>query len=372
MSLRTLSPDAALLPGSAEHPAGCPACGGAFLLLDVHRGAPCPLCGTQGLRPEPALAVAAPEALVPFRVAREDLPRALGAFVRGAWFPVADLDLGRLVERAVPVWLPAWWVDATGTGPFELEVAFRYLVRSNVDRFVGGKWVSEPVEEERLRWEPRVGTLERRVDNVEVDARSDLDWFREHLGAWERDAPAPADPASVDRATVVLPDLPVEEAAAAALAAVYARLGADVRVAAGGVDARSFHLAHEPADLHWTWLLLPAWSTWYADDAGVRHVVWVHGQTGRAAGPRMSASWKWLGCAGVLGGTAVALAVVGVLLAVLFVWFPPVALVGLVLLVVALVVGLFAVWPLVEAWGHGRRQLALARPLTSRGSGARN
>lgn len=362
MTARTLSPDAALVPGSREHPAGCGACGGAVLVVDARRGGPCPLCGAAGLRPQPALATVLPEALVPFAVERADLERHLRAHLRGAWFRVADLEVPRLVERATPVWLPAWWVDATGRGSFETEVAFRYAVRSSVDRYTGGAWKSETVEEERLRWEPRVGTIDRRVDNAEVDGRRDAAWFREHLGPYDRADAVPASPERVDRAAVVLPDRATDEAEPEALGIVRARLAEEVRRAADGVAIRSFALDVAPADLHWSWLLLPAWSTWYDDDRGGRHVLWVHGRTGRVAGPRLVSEAKWVGCAVAILGAAVVAGVVAAVATVLFFWFPPILIGGLVAMGLAFLLGLCALWPLTEAWGRNRREGASARP----------
>ncbi|MEQ1570444.1 MAG: hypothetical protein ABMA64_32725, partial [Myxococcota bacterium] len=68
----------------------------------------------------------------------------------------------------------------------------------------------------------------------------------------------------------------------------------------------------------WTLLLVPGFSTWYADDGGERHVLEVHGETGRIGGKWLAseaagrrAAMAWFGVGGAIAAVGAALGVVG-------------------------------------------------------------
>jgi hypothetical protein len=162
---------------------------------------------------------------------------------------------------------------------------------------------------------------------------------------------------------VRLPDRRPEEAWPAAQAKLRQRVGDDCRRASEAQHLRELYVQLRSEQAAWTWMLLPAWSTWYADDEGRVHVLWVDGTTGRAGGPRMSSPVRGrrvalgLGIAAlVLGAGALAVGLVGVVL-----W--PLLAVAALLVLVALGLAVGALVPLLQParWNAGQAGATPAR-----------
>lgn len=333
---------------------GCADCRRAWVRATGPR---CPLCGG-ALEPQPARTWPA-ELAVSFGISDDRVADALRRFVAGVWFPTRELDAGVLAPRAVAVWWPVWLVDARCEGRFEAEVGFDYAVRSSEEVLEAGRWTSREVMRSRTRWEPRIGTVSRRYDNVPAHAVSHQDELERRLGGFAVDRAGPID---APDGWVLLPDRTPDEAWPQAADQLVHRVADDVRDAVEAAHVRGVTVDADWTDRRFTWLLLPLWVTWYQDEEGTRRAVWIHGETGRAWGPRMASRKRALGWS-----VGVATVATGVLLLAGFL-----AALGLALLfllpvaaVLALVaVGLYvaALWPPLYVWRHNAREESAAAP----------
>lgn len=341
---------------------GCDRCRAVHLAPPGSEGAVCPGCGAGAVSvAEPRRAVE-PEVVVPFATTEEEVRRQLQAFVAPVWFPTRELDAAVLASRLRRVWWPRWLVDADAAGAWEAEVGFDYPVESSQEVLEGGSWTTRRVTETRQRWEPRGGRVVRRYDNVPVAALRGWDTLEARLGAMPLSPASPGSAAALGEGWVRLPDLGEAEQWPAAVEGLRARVGEDCRAAAGAQHLRDLRLDLRADAPHWTWLLTPGFATWYADDDGVRHLLLVHGGTGRVAGPRMAspARGRTVGLGLIAAATALgaAGACAGLLGVVLWILLP----VAAVVLLLALVVGCVAFWPFVGPAGWNRAQRAEAWP----------
>lgn len=336
-------------------PLGCAACQRTF--LGPNAGALCPLCGGGTLAPQSArVHVAPPELVVPFGLGRQSLRAALERHLDGQRWPTRDMTLDLLDSRVEQVWWPIWLFDAACTGSFDAEVGFDMTVRSTEESFEDGSWSTRQVERQRVRWEPRLGTVNRSYHNAPVVALGEHAAMVDRLGDFPLGAARP--PSSAPSSWILLPDRGPTEVWPEAVDALVHAVADEVAAAVDAPHVRGATVVADWSGVNATWALLPVYVTWYVDDKGKRRVWWVHGGTGRVWGPRLRATrTAWL--------VALPIVLIG-LLTLGFAAF--VALIGVVmwiLLPVALLIGLVAVaimalglWPVFWVRRHNHRELA--------------
>jgi hypothetical protein len=147
-------------------------------------------------------------------------------------------------------------------------------------------WQSNAVTETRIRWEPRVGRLSRAYQNIPAPALEGFGLWRERLGDYALHGAQPYRADLLGDALVRLPNRSARDAWYDAARGFRDAAADECRQAAGADHIREFGWSPQFTDLHWTQLLLPVYTSYYLDDAGAVRRVLLHGQTGRASGPR--------------------------------------------------------------------------------------
>lgn len=338
-------------------PAGCSNCRQAFLVPAGRLGESCPVCARAALEPQPAvLQPRPPERILPFTQERAAVRSHLDAFIQPVWFKPPDLNVDRLMERLTVVYWPMWLVDATLDGSWQAEVGFDYQVKSSQESFRSGSWVSQEVVETRVRWEPRVGQIRRRFENIVTPALMDHNAHLEKTGPYQLDVSQPFESEDIEGAVLHLPDMQPENAWPIARDQFVSAAARDCQTAAAVKHLHEFSLQVEYSDQNWTQLLLPLYTTRYVDDEGQQHPIWINGQTGKVYGVRMASQkqgQKW----GLISlGAALLVFIFSLLLTGLGAVLPPAAaLGGLFVLVSAgllLTAAVLALWP----WQWNRSQ----------------
>ncbi len=316
----------------------------------------CPFCLQGPVTPQPAyLPEEPPEQVLPYAVSEQKLAGILDQWTRGIWFRPTELKAKVLMQRIRRYLIPLWLVDGQVTGAWRADAGFDYQAVSYQDRYSDGAgWSSQKVREARVRWEPRVGRLNRAYENVAAPALDDHRALMARLGNFDLDQRTGYTPDAVTGAAVRIPSLEPEAAWPGAQAAFVRAAGEECRQAAGADHVREFTLEAGYDDLNWTLLLLPAYVTWYREGERTWPVL-VNGQSGRVSGVRRASVRKANTTSLILGAVGILLFLVGGLLALLGAVFPPMAIVGGVILVVGLLLALAAPVPAIGVWVFNRR-----------------
>jgi len=240
----------------------------------------------------------APELLLPFQLDQRGLGKAIGVFSAGIPFPPAGLNQAAMLSRMMKVYLPVWLVDAQVSARWETEAGFDYQVISHQDHFDQDAkgWQSQEIKEDRVRWENRVGLLNRVYQNITAPAIDDHQRIDAQLGPFRQDSALPYEPNQTAGAYIRLPDNPPKEAWPEATASFEKTAAAECARACGAGHTRQFRWKAEYSNLNWTMMLLPVFSTCYVDDQGHAQAVLINGQTGRITGTRRSSmkrAGKW-------------------------------------------------------------------------------
>jgi protein-S-isoprenylcysteine O-methyltransferase Ste14 len=99
------------------------------------------------------------------------------------------------------------------------------------------------------------------------------------------------------------------------------------------------------------------YATYYQDDDGKKHAVYINGLTGQMSGIRMASQKKGWRLAGIMAAVAVLLLVLGLLAFAAAALFIPASVIGTIFVVLALILGAAAVFPAAWPWIWNNGQL---------------
>ncbi len=298
-----------------------------------------------------------PELVVPFEVAADLLQRRLLGFAEGIRFAPADLNAPNLTARLQRVFLPMWLVDTDVQANWEAEMGFDYEVVSHQARYGDHQgWDTREVKENRIRWEPRLGTLQRSYQNVRAPALEEHTQLGSALGAFDVDKAAADRPGSLADAVIRLPDRAQEDAWPAAALSVQAAASEECRQAAAASHIRGFRWSPEYRQGNWTQLLLPVYTTYYLDDEQVPQPILIHGQTGRLHGRRRASMARARRTAGLLLAIAVVIFLLSLITGGFSVLLPALVLPAGIGAFLGILLGLSAGIPILMVWQFNRSQ----------------
>jgi hypothetical protein len=338
--------------------AACPACKRQFLVQADGPGITCPRCVNNKLEPaHELLRPEGPELLVPFRFTSNNLRPTLEKFIKQVWLRPDDMETERMLERVVPLFWPIWLVDSDIRGNWQAENGYDYQVKSSKESYGSGGWRTSEVLETRIRWEPRCGQIQRHYDNVKVPALSDHQRLHGLVGAYQYEQAQPYQPDLLSGTLLWSPDVQPESAWAQAQARLDEAAARECLQAVGAEHVRGFNLQANYESRHWTQMLLPLYVTWYSDDQGQPHPIYLNGQSAVPGGMRFASQrngWRLAGK--LLAGAGVCL-LITLLFALLGMLFPPSLVLSAILGIVALILAGAAIVPAAWPWWWNKGQV---------------
>ena len=344
-------PEASQLWGASLQPAGCPVCATAFLIAGDPAQQRCPACWRANLQAQPArLRPEAPELVIPFPKTAQDYRIQAQKFVQPVWLRPDDLQAENLIHRAVAIYLPHWLVDGNVCGDWQAQVGYDYQVQSSQERYTGSNWQVQKVVETRIRWEPRLGQIERRYENLAAPASSLAGEIRKRIGAPNPKEGHPYQPELLKSALVRIPDLPPESAWPIARTRFDQSAAESCQHAAAGQHIEQFKIDAEYRDLNWTQLLQPYYASAYQDDDGRLQMILINPFSGELSGPRLASTRK----AWMLGGVSILIAVILLVIGLIAI---PLSVLGILAIIFGLGAAVLALAPVLWAWNWNRQQV---------------
>ncbi len=283
--------------GSDYSLAGCEACDTTYLVPYQKVPMACPHCGVGELllfeetADHPAY-THPPEQIVPFSVQPDKVTQALKSFTSSIWIKPDDLKPQKLNGRLQQIFLPLWLVDADVQAKWQAEVGFNYDVVSHREKFSNNQWQTQRIQETKIRWEPRVGTLTRHYDNKIAPAMEEHNEFANKLGRYRLEDAQPYRENEANNAIVRLPNRSPDDAWSTAQIALRTAAMAECQQATAADHIREFKWQATFHEQHWTQMLLPLYTTWYTDDDGKAQMIFLHGQTGKLFGSKRASMKK--------------------------------------------------------------------------------
>ncbi len=304
-----------------------------------------------------------PELILPASLPPSKIDDAIRAFAAGIPFAPPELTPNVLRSRLTTMYLPMWLVDGAVSAYWQAEAGFDYQVLSHQELYEQGKggWKTREVKDPRIRWENRVGRLDRAYQNVAAPALDDAPRLEKQIGSFHMEGALSytsqhIQPGGARPSFIRLPDHPPEAAWCEASTAFQKTAADECRRACEAGHLRQFRWKAQFARLNWTLMLLPVYSTCYADDHGKQHTVLIHGQTGAFSGERRASVRR-------AGQFSLSILIVGILLFLAGLLLDSTSVPGLSLFAVSpyiIVLGLAGILasgiPFIIVWDFNRKQ----------------
>jgi hypothetical protein len=342
----------------------CSSCGWGYLAPAGSILQHCPHCYKASLSPIQPLPEGylpqdlPPELVFPFTLSTPALAQRVQEFTNGIPYPPGDLSPANLQKRLQRVFIPAWLVDAGVRAGWQAETGFNYEVVSHQERYSDnqGGWRTQEVKETRVRWEPRLGKLERKYHNISLPAVEREASLEKSLGGFEPTGARPYAAELAREAFIRLPARSRQDAWPDALPRLQNLAAEECRQAASADHLRDFRWSPEFGSADWTLLLQPLYSTYYLDDDGQPRPVYLNGQTGAVSGVRRASPKRARGRSLTILIVAAVIFMVSLLLALAGALLPPLLAVGGVGLFAGVVVAFAAAVPAIVVWQFNRSQ----------------
>jgi hypothetical protein len=335
----------------------CSTCQAVYLDFASSPRRMCPNCLNPGLldiqEDERTTPLDPPELILPFSVQEEQISQALQKFAAGIPYPPQDLNAGTLTSRLVPVYLPLWLVDARVEAQWQAEVGFDYEVVSHREHFNqnSGTWITQEIKEKRIRWEPRLGNLSRKYENIPAPALEHERKLQAITGGLELTSARPYRPDDLqDNCFLALPNRHQSDAWSEAVLEIQKIAAEECRQATDADHQRNFKWQPQFPERNWTLFLRPVYSSYYLDDDGMPQPVLINGVSGQLTGKR-KASFKHAQAQAMnILIVAAIIFMIGLLLGGVGLIFPPLLVAGGFLLVAGTFTALGALVPLIHVW----------------------
>lgn len=301
-NLRTAAP-------SAQVPVvHCDSCGADVTVPENTTSFSCPFCAANIVSQVRASTVVRPNAVLPFRVTRDNAIDAFRNWLKSRWLaPSALKREGRLDASVSGIYIPAWTYDTRTVTDYTGQRGDAYYVTRT--RVVNGQ--TQTYTERHVRWSFASGRVFVDFDDVLVEAtpslnRDDL----EHLRPWDLKACLPYRDEFLAgfRAEAYPPEMDLPRCFEQAKQAMQGQIDSAICSDIGGDEQRIDEKRTRYNDITFKNLLLPVWVSAYRYQNKVYRFL-VNARTGEVRGQR---PWSPLKIAGlvVLGLIAIAVIVV--------------------------------------------------------------
>jgi hypothetical protein len=256
------------------------------------------------------------------------------------------------------MYLPYWLVDCDIKAEWEIEAGYEYEVISHREQYHQhqGGWQTERVTEQRVRWEPRLGHLNRRYHNIPVPALEDHRAISSLLGEFDHSDTIPYEVDLEQKTPIRLPDRNPEDAWGEAKPILQACAAEDCRQAAGADKQRNFRWRPEYRSQSWTLLLQPIYATYYRDDNNKQIPIYINGQSGQITGNRWSSMRRGKRASIWILGAAILLFLISIISGVVSLFAPPILPIAIVCFIAATLIALTSLIPIMIVWQYNRAQ----------------
>lgn len=341
----------------------CENCDWRFIHTNDVRPERCPYCSQEvltslGQDEISNLFVDRPELYLPFGITQNAVSNAFQHFTKGIRFAPKDLTLQNLRNRLNRVFIPKWLVDIEVSANWEAEVGFDYHVVSHRERYDQNSrnWKTQEVNETRIRWETRVGRLNRTYHNIQAPGLEEDAALVQRLGMFDTQDTSRYDSSIISNAYIGYPNRSKEDAWPAVLPSIRSAASQECMRAASADHIHQFRWDPTFENHNWTLLLLPLLTTYYLDDENVTQTVFLHGQTGRVSGDRKASMKRAQMVALLIFLVASMIFLLSLVVSVAAFLVPGLIILGGIGLLLSILVGICPLIPIILVWQFNRKE----------------
>jgi hypothetical protein len=299
---------------------------------------------------------------LPFNIPQTVLSEKMTQFAKNVPFAPEDLKIQNIFTRLRMVYLPMWLVDSQVTASWQAECGFYYQAKSHQEKYNGGRWHTQEVIETRTRWEPRLGRLARTYQNISAPALEEHRPLMAALGKFNFDQAkiiSTNELLNYDHPLAPLIRIPSrdkDDAWPDTLPRFQEKASEESRQACTADQIRDFQWYPEFSNQNWSLFLLPMWTSYYLDDENKPQSIIVNGQNGLVSGSRRASMKKAKKISLVILIAALIILALTIGLGLLSLAMEELMVLAAIGLVISILVGLAAIYPIATVWNVNRRE----------------
>jgi ribosomal protein S27E len=271
----------------------CNSCGALVTFTPPEVARNCDFCGAAIVaQPKSADPIVAPEAVLPFRLQKQQATGAIRQWISSRWFAPSALKQFAQHEGIDGVYIPYWTYDAYTTSHYTGQRGeYYYETEHYTETDAQGNRVQKSREVRKTRWYSASGTVQRWFDDILVPATRSLPQDKLlALEPWDLPELKPYDPAFLSGYKAQRYQVPLPEGFEHAKQIAARVIEGDVRRDIGGDEQRISNVQTHYSGITFKHLLMPVYVGAYRLNQKLYQVV-VNGRTGEVQGER---PYSWI------------------------------------------------------------------------------
>ena len=270
----------------------CRSCAALVEPMPTHEAFPCPYCGSAIVATEKSQRLIKPQALLPFKIGKEQATKLFREWIRKLWFaPDALKKLAHIDDRLQGLYAPYWTYDADTVSRYTGQRGENYTVTRTRTVTRDGKQVTETYQDVEIRWYPARGRVSRDFnDMLVVGSRSLPRGLAEALEPWDLGNLVGYSDQYLSGFTAERYQVDVRGGWVRARERMEEVIRQDVKRDIGGDHQRISSLDTRHSDITFKHVLLPMWICSYRFRDKVFRFL-VNARTGEVQGQR---PWSWV------------------------------------------------------------------------------
>jgi LSD1 subclass zinc finger protein len=271
----------------------CTSCGASFSLNTATHAGQCPFCGSPVVAKTSTHRQLQVQALLPFRIPREQARATFQKWLHGLWFAPDRLRRAATdASRLVGMYVPYWTYDAATATAYRGQRGDDYQVEESYRTVENGREVEKTRIVTRTRWTPVSGHVARDFDDVLVLASQSLPReITERLEPWDLEQLVPYREEYLSGFQSEMYQIDLEPGFKRAREIMAVTIERDICRDIGGDHQRISAVDTRYDRIRFKHILLPVWlSAFRFRDRTYRFVV--NGRSGKVQGERPYSAWK--------------------------------------------------------------------------------
>jgi len=263
----------------------CQKCGGLFTLTPYSFSSNCPYCQTPAIID--FVQEITPKSLIPFQISEAEATKRFSKWVSSRWFaPSAFKKYLKDQEALAGYYLPYWTYDSDTTTSYNGLRGDTYYVTVNKNIVQNGKHRQIQVQEPRIRWSQRAGSVYISFDDVAIGAsktisRSILD----QLEPWDTTALVGFNEKYLSGFEAEEYTIGLDNGFEFAKAKMSHKIEQTVRHDIGGDQQQIISLDTNYTNISYKNTLFPVWTATFKWNNKIYHYA-INAQTGKISGKR--------------------------------------------------------------------------------------
>lgn len=248
----------------------------------------CPFCGLQKLKKmETQLEIPPIELIIKDQLTANESKDTYANFIKPVRFCSPGLNVEELTRNTRKLYQPFWLVDSSAKGNWTATFGYNYQVESSKETYDNNQWISKKIEETRVDWEQRNGLIERDYQNILINSLRKQDWLTKIVGKYDLSKPSKLLNTNTVE-TLIFPDINPSTGWQDTLPKFEKLIQNDCQKAANAQHVKAFATHIDYSSINWTLILTPYYHSYYFDETGESHSVWINSQTKNINGERIA------------------------------------------------------------------------------------